>query len=659
MNIGFEAKRFFTNYTGLGNYSRFVIDALSLHIPEDNYFLFTPREKMNSEVSSIVSRNNVQVIQPGGLYTSLKATSLWRSWGASHTSQAKDLSIFHGLSQELPFGLTSTVKKVVTVHDLIFLRFPQFYHAVDIAIYKAKVQSACKRADKIIAVSSQTAQDLVQFLKVRESKIEVIHQGCHPNFKRAITMHDRAEVKRKYALPDNYMLNVGTIEERKNLIVLIKAMALLPAELQIPLVVVGRPTKYYEHVEKKARELSVFNKIIFLNDASFADFPAIYQGAEVFVYPSLFEGFGIPLVEAIESGVPVITSIGSCFSEAAGPHALYVDPHDATALASQLQRVLTDTTLKNTMVVQSKAYVQKFAPEVIARDLNNIYKSVLATNANNYQRSSSSNSLISSNPIKISATIITLNEEKKIEGCLQSLQGVVDEILVVDSFSTDQTKAICERYNVRFIQHAFEGYVAQKNYAASMASHNYILALDADERLSDELRKSILKVKVDWGKAFGYAVNRYNNYCGKWMHFSGWYPERKVRLWDRREAGWVGTDPHDFVRIPGGKVQKLEGHLLHYAYLTVDEHLQQVHRFAEIAARAKYKNGAPINFVVNIIFSPLFRFVKSYIFQLGFLDGYYGFIFCTTSASMTFFKYVRLYEYRRKGLPEEQRPLSQ
>jgi glycosyltransferase involved in cell wall biosynthesis len=263
------------------------------------------------------------------------------------------------------------------------------------------------------------------------------------------------------------------------------------------------------------------------------------------------------------------------------------------------------------------------------------------------------------NPVKISATIITLNEEKKLEGCLQSLQDIADEIVVVDSFSTDQTRAICERYNARFIQHPFEGYVAQKNYAVAMASHDYILALDADERISSELKASVLKVKNDWGSAFGYAVNRFNNYCGKWMHFSGWYPERKVRLWDRRKAGWVGTDPHDFVRIPNHHVKKLEGHLLHYAYLTVDEHLQQVHRFAEVAARAKYKNGAPVNFVINVIFSPLFRFVKSYIFQLGFLDGYYGFIFCTTSASMTFFKYVRLYEYRRKGLPEEQRPLSQ
>lgn len=259
------------------------------------------------------------------------------------------------------------------------------------------------------------------------------------------------------------------------------------------------------------------------------------------------------------------------------------------------------------------------------------------------------------NEIKISATIIVFNEERKIEGCLKSLIGVADEIIVVDSNSTDNTREICLRYPVTFISQSFLGYVDQKNYAVAQATHDHIIALDADERLSDELRESILKLKSNWGDKDGYTVNRFNNYCGKWMHFSGWYPEHKIRVWDRRKGQWMGTDPHDHVQIATGKIGKLKGHLLHYAYLTVDEHLMQTHRFAEIAAKAKYRKGENVNFVVNVIFSPLFRFIKSYILQLGFLDGYYGFIFCTASASMTFFKYVRLYEYKRKGLPEEQK----
>jgi glycosyltransferase involved in cell wall biosynthesis len=254
--------------------------------------------------------------------------------------------------------------------------------------------------------------------------------------------------------------------------------------------------------------------------------------------------------------------------------------------------------------------------------------------------------------VKISATIITFNEEKKIEDCIKSLLGVADEIIVVDSCSTDRTEQICRQYPIRFISHPFQGYVAQKNYAMNSATYDYVLSLDADERLSDELKKSILSVKENWGNVHGYVVNRFNNYCGKWMRFSGWY-ERKLRLWDRRKACWGGTDPHDFVLLTVNKTKKLKGDLLHYAYFTVDEHVQQYYKFAAIAARAKYEKGERPNFIINVIFSPLFRFIRSYFFQLGFLDGYYGFIFCSVSASLTFFKYLRLYEYWRKGLPED------
>lgn len=256
------------------------------------------------------------------------------------------------------------------------------------------------------------------------------------------------------------------------------------------------------------------------------------------------------------------------------------------------------------------------------------------------------------NPVSISATIIAFNEEKKIERCLKSLQGVADEIIVVDSFSTDGTQAICEKYNVKFVPHAFEGYVAQKNYALKHASFDYILSLDADEALSPELTEAILKVKRNWGDYHGYAFNRLNNYCGQWIKHSGWYPDRKIRLWDKRQGMWEGTDPHDKVLIPQQHVKRLKGDLLHYAYFTVDEHLIQMHRFAEIAAKAKFKKGKRPVFLIHVILNPIFKFIRKYILQLGFLDGYYGFVFCATTAGLNFYKYLRLYEYSRKGLPK-------
>ncbi|MBT1701655.1 glycosyltransferase family 2 protein [Chryseosolibacter indicus] len=256
-------------------------------------------------------------------------------------------------------------------------------------------------------------------------------------------------------------------------------------------------------------------------------------------------------------------------------------------------------------------------------------------------------------PTKISATIITFNEERKIENCIQSLLEVVDEIVVVDSYSTDRTENICSKYPVRFIKHAFEGYVAQKNYAMNQASNDVILSLDADERLSEKLKQSILIVKNNWdARIDGYEVNRFNNYCGHWIRFCGWYPDRKIRLWDRRKGSWQGTDPHDKVKISKDRVQRLNGDLLHFAYFSVDEHLRQMSKFAEVAAKAKFKKGVRPIFVIHVILNPLFKFFKKYILQLGFLDGYYGFVFCAAASSLNFFKYLRLYEYHRRGLPE-------
>jgi len=255
--------------------------------------------------------------------------------------------------------------------------------------------------------------------------------------------------------------------------------------------------------------------------------------------------------------------------------------------------------------------------------------------------------------IKLSVTIITFNEEKKLERCLQSVLEVADEILVVDSFSTDSTESICSRYPVKFVKNKFGGYVSQKNFAMNTASHDFILSLDADEALSEEMKRSVLEIKSDWGTYHGYSFNRFNCYCGKWIKHSGWYPDRKIRLWDRRKGGWSGTDPHDKVVLNKKDVAHLPGDILHLAYLTVDEHLRQMNKFADVAARAKYQKGEKPVFLIHVILNPCFKFLRKYILQLGFLDGYYGFVFCAVASSLNFFKYLKLYEYHKKGIPVE------
>jgi len=376
MKIGFDAKRFFNNFTGLGNYSRFIIDSLSEHLPENHYWLYSPKIKDHPELSSIVARSNINVVTPPSLYNFFRASSLWRTWGLSSDPSVKSLDLYHGLSQELPLSLPRTIKKIVTVHDLIFIRSPELYNPVDVTIYKAKVKKACQQADKIIAVSHQTAADVINFLKVKPERVEVVYMGCHPNFKKKYSVEDINNVRVKYNLPVQYILNVGTLEPRKNVLILIKALALIPEELRMQVVIVGRPTSYKKQVVDEAHRLGVENWILFLHNIPFADLPAIYQGAQIFVYPSIFEGFGIPLVEALESSIPVITSTGSCFKEAAGTGSIYVDSKNEMELAFQLKRVLEDETLRGQMILAGKKHITQFQPDVIAAKLDGIYKNV-------------------------------------------------------------------------------------------------------------------------------------------------------------------------------------------------------------------------------------------------------------------------------------------
>ena len=374
MKIGFDAKRFFNNFTGLGNYSRFIIRALSEHAPENDYMLFTPKVKAHAELNSILSSHNIRVVTPPYGYSLLGAGSLWRTWGISRSADAKELDLYHGLSQELPVKLPDNLKKIVTVHDLIFIRYPHLYKAIDAAIYKAKVQAACRQADRIMAISQQTKEDIVHFLNVDAEKIDVVYQGCHPSFKKVFQADQIAAIRTKYDLPRHYILNVGTIEERKNVLLLIKAIALLPVDLRIHVVVVGRSTDYKRKIIEHAARLRVSQWILFLHDVPFVDLPAIYQGAEVFVYPSVFEGFGIPIVEALESSVPVIATKGSSLQEAGGPGTIYLDPENEEEMCDTLKMVLSDHDLRKTMIEEGRIHIKQFEPDLITDQVIKVYK---------------------------------------------------------------------------------------------------------------------------------------------------------------------------------------------------------------------------------------------------------------------------------------------
>lgn len=370
MNIGFDAKRFFHNNSGLGNYSRTLVKQISTYFPHNNYFLYNTKPsnrtvKLESNTKEILPKSIINQTFP----------SFWRSKNIVKQLLEDKLDIYHGLSHELPIGIENTnIKSVVTIHDLIFLRYPEYYKSIDRKIYQSKIKSACERANKIIAISEQTKRDIVDFLNINPLKIDVIYQGCADIFKKALPKNHFSTIRNKYSLPAKYILSVGTIEERKNTINLIKAFRL---ETDHDLVIVGGAHKnYLKEVKRLISEFKLNDRVHILSGVTDNELVSIYQNATIFVYASLFEGFGIPIIEAIHSKIPVIAATGSCLEEAGGNDCIYVDPLSPDQLASSINMLLNNSDKRNEMIEKSLLYVQKFEDEIIADQVMKTYLSI-------------------------------------------------------------------------------------------------------------------------------------------------------------------------------------------------------------------------------------------------------------------------------------------
>lgn len=373
MTIAFDAKRITHNATGLGNYGRTIVEMLAQFAPEGHYLLYTPDPGRKELRSRLPESDVIHYCYPRHPKRGL-LRAWWRSFGVVR-ELPKDLTLFHGLSGELPFGLQKQgVHSVVTVHDLIFLRFPSYYKWIDRKIYAFKCSKACQQADRVIAISEATKRDLISFLGVPEEKIDVVYQGCDASFKREIPQDRLLEIRRKYNLPSKYILYVGSIEWRKNLLLLIRALELLPE--RIPVVAVGKRTPYATEVERYVTEHGLGPWFRLCDQVSFSDLPAFYRMADLFVYPSRFEGFGIPMIEAAVCGVPTIGATGSCLEEAGGPAAIYVDPDSPEELAAQIAEVLSNDVLRRRMIEKGRDHVARFEPAPIMKSLLAVYRKV-------------------------------------------------------------------------------------------------------------------------------------------------------------------------------------------------------------------------------------------------------------------------------------------
>lgn len=370
MRIGYDAKRLFCNYRGLGNYSRDLVRILNEYYPENQYDLFTPKIKINFPINP----QNTQIIQPSGIYKMLPS-SVWRSIGLKAEIKKASDDIFHGLSQELPVGIEKlSVKKVITFHDAIFIRYPELYDTSYRKVFTVKNRQSCRIADRIIAISEQSRQDAIEFFNADPAKVEVVYQGCNNIFRQKASSIEKEQVKIKYNLPEDYLLFVGAIEPRKNIASILQAIA--DENIDMPLVVVGRQTDYKRELLGLVEKLKLSSQIYFQHQVETKDLPAMYQMARLFIYPSIFEGFGIPVLEALCSETPVITSTGSCFEETGGKFSLYVQPQSSEEIGMAIRKVLTDSHLQTTMKSQGLLHAEKFTDDKIADRLINLYRMI-------------------------------------------------------------------------------------------------------------------------------------------------------------------------------------------------------------------------------------------------------------------------------------------
>lgn len=369
MRIGFDAKRLFLNYTGLGAYSRTLVSNLQKYYPQYEYHLYTPKVIYNKDTEEFFDESKFIIHKSKSI---LK--SYWRSFSIKNDLKRDKIDVFHGLSAELPFGLSNSgIKSVVTIHDLIFKFFPSDYKYLDRLIYDFKSKYACEKADRIISISKITTQDLYKFYKINQDKISVVGLPTNKVFTKHYDVKDWLKVKNKFSLPDKYFLYVGSVIGRKNLKVVIKAISLLDKQHRIPLIVVGSGKKYLDETKNLVDEYKLKGDVVFLQNVDNQDLSIIYRNCEFFVFPSLYEGFGLPVLEALQNFKPVIVSKDTTLEEVAGDCGVVL-PFDnvekwSNAIQDMIAKPLNKTDFKNKCNMQ----LASFDPKVLSSKIMNVY----------------------------------------------------------------------------------------------------------------------------------------------------------------------------------------------------------------------------------------------------------------------------------------------
>lgn len=374
MKIAFDAKRALNNVAGLGQYSRILVNALLRDFPQHEYLLYTPKTK-EFLLNEIEGKYNLHFPSSG---LSRKLPAYWRSFGITGELIQQQVDIFHGLSNELPLTIhkAKAVKKIVTIHDVIFLKHKDQYSAIDRQIYDYKTRYAARNADRIATISEETKQDLVRFYNIPDKKIEVIQPSCSPSFYKEVSFAEKEKVKAKYKLPASYILNVSSFFTRKNHRAIVEALDKIKDKTDAHVVFIGGQGNIKEEIVALIREKNLDNRIHLLSGVGNEDMPAIYQQAAAFVYPSYYEGFGIPILEALYSRIPVITTHGGCFEEVGGKKTIYIDPSDYNQLSEMILHVLTDENLRSAMIDEGFWHAETMRDSIFAQKMMKLYASI-------------------------------------------------------------------------------------------------------------------------------------------------------------------------------------------------------------------------------------------------------------------------------------------
>lgn len=373
--IGFDAKRIVRNGTGLGSYGRTLVNDLAQR-QDLALRLYAPDKGRDDLRSQIVERPNISFCYPHFSSSIHLPSSWWRMKGVVTDLQRDGVQLYHGLSGELPIGIRkSGIRSVVTIHDLIFLRHPEFYNWVDTKIYAWKFRQTLREADHVIAISECTKRDILNYGDIDEQKISIVYQSFAPRFSVEVSEEQRTQVRSAYQLPQRYILNVGSIEARKNILQAVQALPLLPDD--VALVMVGRHTPYTDQVLQYVREHRLEERVRVLHGVPDEHLPMLYALAESFVYPSVYEGFGIPIIEAISCGLPVVACSGSCLEEAGGPDSLYVQPGNVEAMAAAIRLTLVGAEGRELRIENSKKYIRRFSGCNVADQVAEIYSALM------------------------------------------------------------------------------------------------------------------------------------------------------------------------------------------------------------------------------------------------------------------------------------------